>query len=161
MPSPIPLPTAIKAAAGNPGKRPLNALEPRPQAGEPEMPPDLDGAEADAWREMVPILMQMQVLSVADGTALGSMCRLEVRLRKAREELNATLRRAEATGKLGFMLGGDKGIARANPLVTVVCALEDEQLRWLREFGLTPSSRTKIATSKEAGNSDIEDALCA
>lgn len=161
MPSPIPLPTAIKAAAGNPGKRPLNALEPRPQAGEPEMPSDLNGAEADVWREMVPILMQMQVLSIADGTALGSMCRVQVRLRKALDELNATLRHAEETGKLGFMMGGGDKAARANPLVTVVCALEDEQLRWLREFGLTPSSRTKISASKEAGNGDIEDALCA
>ena len=161
MPSPIPLPTAIKMAAGNPGKRPLNVLEPRPQAGEPNMPPDLNGDEADVWCEMVPILMQMQVLSVADGIALGTLCRVEARLRKAREELTATLRHAEDHGKLGFMMGGDKGIGRANPLVTAVGLLEDEELRWLREFGLTPSSRTKIAASKESGNGDIEDALCA
>jgi P27 family predicted phage terminase small subunit len=125
------------------------------------MPPDLNGAEADAWREFVPLLAQMGVLTLADGDALGAMCRVKVRMSKALMELAQAIRRAEDTGRLAFIVGGEKNAARGNPLVKAVAELEDEYLRWLREFGLTPSSRTRIMTAKESAGSDIEDALCA
>jgi hypothetical protein len=39
-----PKPTAFKLAAGNPGKRPLNAREPQPRPGAPHRPPPAGGA---------------------------------------------------------------------------------------------------------------------
>ena len=39
-----PKPTRIKALTGNPGKRPLNAHEPRPEPALPDCPPELSPA---------------------------------------------------------------------------------------------------------------------
>ena len=44
-----PKPSRIKALTGNPGKRPLNAHEPRPVPALPECPPELSPAGRQEW----------------------------------------------------------------------------------------------------------------
>jgi hypothetical protein len=39
-----PKPTRVKALTGNPGKRPLNTHEPRPEPAAPDCPPELSPA---------------------------------------------------------------------------------------------------------------------
>ena len=47
-----PKPSRIKALTGNPGKRPLNAHEPRPEPALPECPPELSPAGRREWERL-------------------------------------------------------------------------------------------------------------
>lgn len=122
---PPPKPTALKRLEGNTGKRPLNDLEPEPKAGEPEIPADLGEQERTAWRRYVPILLEMKCLTEADGPALAIMCRVEVELMELRNQ-------EEFKGKGQLIYG-----------------LRSQHLALLREFGMTPSSRSRIRVEKD------------
>lgn len=69
-----PLPTNVKKLRGNPGKRKLNAEEPRPMAGEPELLEELGPIGKAEWRAIVPELLKLGVLSKIDQKALGGYC---------------------------------------------------------------------------------------
>ena len=71
---PAPKPKSIRVMEGNRSRRPLPTNEPRPLAGEPDMPAHLDREARKEWKRLVPILLAMRVLTVADGVALGNLC---------------------------------------------------------------------------------------
>lgn len=128
-------PTAIKIANGNPGKRALNRLEPQPAALVPEMPEAVAGSPAArrAWEELSPLLLSIGVLTEADRQALGNLC----------FDIGVLSEAQAALTKSGVLIRqGDKVIR--NPLLTVIRDTADRVHRGLREFGLTPSSRSSI-----------------
>src|SRR5438094_577193 len=69
-----PKPTKLKLVTGNPGRRPLNEREPKPLVGEPDMPSFLCEVAKAEWRRMVPILLRMGLLTIADGSCLAGYC---------------------------------------------------------------------------------------
>jgi phage terminase small subunit len=71
---PAPKPTSIRVLEGNLSRRPLPTNEPRPMVGEPDIPSHLDREARREWRRLVPILLSMRVLTVADGGVLGNLC---------------------------------------------------------------------------------------
>src|SRR5260370_23139127 len=68
---PIPKPSAIARAEGNPGKRRLNDCEPQPRATTPRCPDHLDAQAKKEWKHLVPVLRRMKVLTEADGMTFG------------------------------------------------------------------------------------------
>jgi phage terminase small subunit len=70
---------------GNAGHRPLNKKEPRPSTGEPAMPADLSIKARIIWKQLVPLLLEMKVLTVADSEALAALCTARVRWRQAED----------------------------------------------------------------------------
>src|SRR5579864_4994897 len=69
-------PIAVKRRNGNPGHRKLNKKEPKAKPGEPEMPLYVAKnpiARAE-WKRLVPILLDMGVLTTAHSIALGGLC---------------------------------------------------------------------------------------
>lgn len=140
MPGPAPLPTAVKELRGNPGHRPLNKNEPQPKRTAPRMP---DNVKADEharkhWKRIVPLLTTMRVLTEADGVALGNLCFDIAMLEQAQAKLQ----------KSGLLIkSGRSQMIHANPLLAVVAATTDRVTKGLREFGLTPSSRSRLVTT--------------
>ena len=82
-----PLPTALRKLEGNRGKRPFNEREPQPSPGEPAMPP-LSREAAKEWKRIVPILMALGILTVADGSALAIYCTAFARWQQAERQLS-------------------------------------------------------------------------
>jgi phage terminase small subunit len=69
---PQPRPTALKVLRGNPGRRPLNPTEPKPQPLESIEPPAWRTAEAAAiWREDAPHVHQLGLLTRLDRRQFG------------------------------------------------------------------------------------------
>lgn len=140
MPGPAPLPSALKELRGNPGHRPLNKNEPKPKRVAPRMP---DNVKADEqarkhWKRIVPLLTTMRVLTEADGVALGNLCFDIAVLEQAQDKLR----------KSGLLIkSGRSQMIHANPLLAVVAATTDRVTKGLREFGLTPSSRSRLVTT--------------
>ena len=69
-----PKPTHLKAITGNPGKRPLNQYEPRPEIEIPECPPELSPAAQREWNRLVGHLAALRLLTTLDRAALVAYC---------------------------------------------------------------------------------------
>jgi P27 family predicted phage terminase small subunit len=125
-----PLPTALRKLLGNPGKRALNEHEPKPAPGEPEMPWLAREAAAE-WRRVVPILLSLGILTIADGPALALYCAAYGHWQCAERELTKCRDlSADKARKLNRMADSSMKLAKS----------------MLVEFGLTPASRPRLAS---------------
>ncbi len=143
---PIPRPSALKAAMGNPGKRRLNDHEPTPPKGTPDPPSFLVGKAAEIWREITPTLTHMDCLTVADRYALARYCRALARYIVLSEffETNQTI----------YPVKGDDGKVRCwleLPTASEWRKLHELLLRLEQNFGLTPAARSRLSVNKADG----------
>jgi P27 family predicted phage terminase small subunit len=148
-------PTAVKKLRGNPGKRKINKREPKPMIGAPPMPAHLSKLAKHAWRRLVPILLSMKVLTIADGDALAGYC----------TAIEQWILASAAIGKYGLLVveldeSTSTGNLKTNPAVRV----RSDALRHMRsfesEFGLTPASRAKLEIHADSDEADpFEDFL--
>jgi P27 family predicted phage terminase small subunit len=147
-----PKPTALKKLMGNPGKRKLNEKEPVVPKGIPEMPRFLNTEGRAEWRRIVPILLDMGVLTVADGKALAAYCSAYAQLAKAEAAIE----------KYGLIcataVDPDTGVVelKINPAVRIKSDAMRHLKSFLIEFGLTPAARSRLKINT---NPDAPDAL--
>jgi P27 family predicted phage terminase small subunit len=128
-------PTAVKLVKGVSPYR-INRNEPVAPVGAPEVPAMVAGdpVALEEWRRMVPILMNMSMLTQADGAALGLYCLSYSRFRQAHEQL----------AKEGLVVVSLTGVEKPSPLLAVEARAVDTMRKLLSEFGLSPSSRSSI-----------------
>lgn len=137
-----PKPTALKKLAGNPGGRPLNELEPKPPTGMPEMPKGMNHAARREWKIITKALAAMGVLSIVDGKALGQYCELMGFAEVYRNEFSAEPMVEEPiVNKDGNVVGYKK---KVNPAFSAYLGASKAAKNYLTEFGLTPSSRSRL-----------------
>jgi P27 family predicted phage terminase small subunit len=130
-----PKPTVLKLLDGNPGKRPLNNREPAASQGVPEMPDGLDDEAQAEWNRIVPELHGMGVLCRIDRAALAAYCTAWSRWRNAEAQVR----------KFGSIVKSpDKGFPMKSPYLTIADQAMETMRKFLIEFGLTPSSRSRI-----------------
>ena len=142
------IPSILKLLRGNPGKRPVNKQEPSPQAGVPDCPSWLTQKAKETWKQIAPILDGMRVLTKADRQALELLCDAYAEYRKARETIlkrGLTYTSKTSEGK----------IIRPLPEVSIAADASRRLRAMLLEFGLTPSSRSRI----QVGSVYHEDSL--
>lgn len=140
-----PLPTAVKEANGNPGKRALNHDEPKPQVAIPEPPQVVKDTPVaiDYWNETAPKLAALKVITEIDAGAFTSLCLAYARaIRAETEALNAPL-----------VFGTKAGGAVNNNLIGIAHTAWKHYNRSAAEFGLTPSSRSRLVVK----NTDEDD----
>lgn len=148
---PAPQPTALKVLRGNPGKRPLPKNEPMPDANEPHMPAWLDEDARAEWRRIVPILLKMKVLTVADGAALAVYC-------EAYSTMGQALKTLHQDGPT--FISPKTSVEHARPEVGIVQQCRMHIKAFCQEFGMTPSARSRmIAIGQEESGSSMEDLL--
>jgi P27 family predicted phage terminase small subunit len=131
---PAPRPTSLRILEGNPSKRPLNRNEPKPRLKIPPCPDHLDDVAKSEWKRLVKILAQMKLLTEADYIALANLCQAFSRMVKAEREL------AES----GLLYTTRSGYVQQNPLISIINSSVETITKLCREFGLTPSSRSRI-----------------
>jgi P27 family predicted phage terminase small subunit len=136
---PPPQPTALKLLRGNPGKRALNKREPKPSIELPHCPDYLDEGARREWDRLAPILVRMKVLTEADYIALASLCQAYSTMAKAQTQLNKT----------GILFKTPSGYIQQSPLIGIVNNCTHKIVTLCREFGLTPSSRTRVYSAVE------------
>jgi len=134
------MPTAIKIIRGNPGKRSLNKREPQIEIKAPECPAHLDDMARVEWDRMVPILLGMGVLTEADYMALGTLCQAFSTMAKAQDQLNKT----------GILFKTPNGYVQQSPLVSIVNQNADLVTKLCREFGVTPSARSRVNAQEKS-----------
>lgn len=137
-----PHPTSLKLLRGLPGKRKPSPVEPMPVKLDTAPAPDWLAPEAQAeWNRLAPQLIRLGVLTESDTAALAAYC-----------EAWATWK--EATGQIrkwGMVLKDkDHAIPVVSPYVRIAHNSLTQMRSFLIEFGLTPSSRTRIHAAKPA-----------
>ena len=129
-----PKPTALKKLEGNPGKRPLNEMEPVPPVLPLRCPKYLLPEARKEWRRLAPILMNMGLLTAADAVPFAGYCQAYARWREAQDEIS----------RHGSIYKDDDGRIRPNPFI----AIANQQMREIKSFaadlGLTPSNRAAM-----------------
>ena len=131
-----PLPTALKIIRGNPGKRALSKAEPKTN-GKAQPPAWLGDHGLRHWAEVAPMLEKVGVLTDLDALALGDMCFAYEKWRKAQE--NEQISGSYVTAQSGFPM-----------LAPWVTEGERQRTIWRKlqtEFGMTPSSRSRVTAS--------------
>ena len=136
---PAPKPTRLKILAGNPGKRPLNDREPQPEKGQPSCPSWLEADAKACWSELVPQLEKMGVLTIIDGQALTAYCETWGRWKRAVQFIQKhgeVIPIKDDAGRVKYL--------QQIPQVAIARNLLQILNRYQQEFGMTPSSRTRI-----------------
>jgi P27 family predicted phage terminase small subunit len=131
-----PKPTRLKVLTGNPGKRPLNMDEPRPDAAIPDCPPELGDVAKREWDRLVGELAALRILTNLDRAALAAYCNAYALWAGA----------IEAIQKYGTMVKSPNGYPVQSPYIAIANRQAEIMLRIASEFGFTPASRSRIAT---------------
>lgn len=149
-PGPRPQPTDLKLYRGNPGKRPTNQNEPRPEPKSPGMPTWLSNEARAEWRRLVPELDKIGMLGRVDRAALATYCELWstfVAAERVIHEHGITIMKKihedvtlDETGEtVTIYIQPVK-----NPALQVARDAAAQIRGFCAEFGLTPSARTRI-----------------
>lgn len=148
---PAPTPSKILEVRGSRMYR-HSKDEPKPQKGRPRCPAYLKGNAKTEWKRLVEMLDNMGILTKVDGNALARYCRLWQRWRRAEEFIEEHGDQYPVKDKEGNVLS-----FRLFPSARVASMLAVELRRLECEFGLTPSSRTRISEdASKAGGAAVE-----
>lgn len=140
----IPTPTAIKILEGNPGKRPINRNEPRPEKRAPNCPTWLEPEAKKEWKRMTKTLEAIGILTQVDATAFAGYCQAYARWREAEEFLS----------KHGTIFKTPSGYIQQVPQVSIAQTYLKIMKDFCSEFGLTPAARSRISVVTTVGISD-------
>ena len=142
-----PKPTALKILEGNPGKRPLNQNEPKPERKAPKCPVWLETEAKREWRRMSKTLEAIGVLTQVDTAAFAGYCQAYARWKEAEEFLT----------KHGTIFKTPSGYIQQVPQVSIAQTYLKIMKDFCSEFGLTPSARSRITAG--AGTSENDDPM--
>ena len=137
-----PTPTARRILEGNPGKRPINAEEPKPPPPDEAFdlaPPELDG-HADAiteWARLVPMLRRAGQITLAERPCLIAVCL----------EWDRYLMATREVATRGLLTTAPNGYQTTNPYLVIATKALAACNRLWPELGLTPSSRSRLKVS--------------
>lgn len=138
MPGPAPTPTEVLKLRGS-RRAAGRKNEPKPPNGAPPRPRWLSKEAKAAWKQLVPELDALGVLTKIDGNALARYCAMWVRWKRAADHL-------EKYGE-SYPLKDNEGKVKCFmpfPQAAVVNKLSIMLLRIEQEFGLTPASRSRL-----------------
>ena len=135
-----PTPTAILKLRGS-WRGDINKNEPMPDVGIPECPSELDGLAKECWDTLCPILVDMQVLTIADGQALELLCHNYSNWKRSEQML-------KKHGDVYPIRDGNNNVKylQQSPYVAMARNFGKAYKDMLCEFGLTPSARSRVAT---------------
>jgi phage terminase small subunit len=168
---PPPKPTDIRLLEGNRGRLKINPNEVQYDRAIPDKPEGISPAASKIWDDLVREMggaKRGSVLRRVDQRALWQLAEDEALLAEAYQGLwrmqSAVKRKAQAE-KTGPGLGALLSIMGMSQGRLAMCAIRDLAARVVverREFGLTPASRTRVATeaTMSAPEESLEMKLC-
>ena len=145
---PKPRPTQFKILEGTRKDR-INMNEPKPQPIIPDPPIHLNKVALAEWKRLLPMLNQCGIMTEIDGNAAAVLVTWFSRWVEAEKMVQ----------KKGLLVKAPKtGVPMQNPALSIANKAMQEMTKLLAEFGMTPSSRSKVAAvfEKAGGKSKIE-----
>jgi P27 family predicted phage terminase small subunit len=144
-----PKPTHLKLLEGNPGRRPLNPHEPKPERKIPTCPQHLCPSAKAEWRRLAQQLYTLGVLTVLDRSTLAAYCQSYGRWVEAEQKLKET----------PALLKMPSGYVQQNPWLTIANKQLELMHRYMSELGLSPVSRSRVDVRGPVGRSKFDGLL--
>lgn len=145
-----PLPTQLKLVKGTARPHRMNPAEPQPVVAVPDPPEHLDAEDRAVFATMAQMLARHGVMTELDAAALGRYVVIRRRWLEAEAEVK---RRGPVVKTAGGNIIQNPFLAVANKCLAQMGQIESE-------FGLTPSSRSRIRMAAPAETRDpFEDFL--
>ena len=144
-----PKPTALKMLAGNPGKRAINHAEPKPRVVMPRPPEHLSADEKEKWKAVVRELHPLGLVTAIDKDALAMYCVIFSRWIKAEKMVRDK----------GEIIKTAAGNIIQNPYLSIANRALDQLNKLGAEFGMTPSSRSRVKTDVLDPDHELERML--
>jgi P27 family predicted phage terminase small subunit len=141
-----PKPTAQKKLEGNPGKRKLNKREPRPKVSANITPAQIDAGMKNFALVYLPVLREMQVFTDADMAAFELMS----------VHYAMAWRAAEIVQQAGIIIKDKFGQLHKHPALQILRDNSAMFKSYAAEFGLTPSSRSRLQMPLPEENTRLE-----
>jgi P27 family predicted phage terminase small subunit len=139
-----PKPTEQKKLAGNPGKRPINAVEPQlpVSSGFDAVPLELaaDGAASTEWQRTAPMLRERKVITDGDRGALIALC----------QQWSIYQQAVQKWSTMGMIVKAPSGYPMVNPYLGIANKALTNCMKIWAELGLTPSSRSRVHAVPDA-----------
>lgn len=139
-------PTKLKILQGRAGHHPLPENEPEPDVNIPAPPVHLSKIALEEWNRITPELEILGLISNIDRTALAAYCQCYGRWVQAEKQI---LKDAEEHQNTGFTDTTTNGNVIQSPLVGIANMALQLMHKYLTEFGMTPSSRSRVTASKK------------
>lgn len=146
-----PKPTALKVLEGNPGRRPLPRREPQPTVGSTVCPTWLPDEGKAEWKRVAPRLLRLGLLTELDRAALALYCDAWAQYARA----SAFIR------EHGHTYTNSRGKEVQYPQVGIAASAAVQLRGWCAEFGMTPSSRSRMQVAPQTETIDDMEALLA
>lgn len=139
-----PLPTQLKIVKGTAQSCRINAKEPKPASDQIKMPVGLSTEAKKHWKQVVKQLNEARIITNLDSVALGMYC----------EEYATWSTAHAAIAKHGSVIKGKGGFPVQSPYMNIANKAFEHMRGMLIEFGMTPSSRTRISTVDDGKEDD-------
>jgi len=146
MATPHPTPTKLRVLRGNPGKRPLPQHEAQPKPRLPQAPVFLSMEGKREWTRTGKRLLGLGLMTEIDTAALAAYCQAWGRWRGAEEKLN----------EFGVVIKVGASL-QVSPYLSVANKAMEQMTRLLIEFGMTPSSRSRVSVSDAQKEDPFEE----
>jgi P27 family predicted phage terminase small subunit len=146
-----PIPTYLKLLNGNPGKRPINENEPTPVVEIPECPEYIakDEIAHEEWQRIIPELYKLNLITVIDRATIELYCTQYSIYRRALEEINIK----------GLTVSNVRHGEKSIPHIAIAREAAKVIKSIAVEFGLTPSSRSRINVPSGKTEDEMEKLL--
>lgn len=131
-----PTPTHLKVLHGNPGRRPLNRREPKPERAIPTCPSHLCPTAKTEWKRLAQQLFALGVITLLDRAVMAGYCQAYGRWVEAERKLKET----------PALLKMPSGYVQQNPWLTISNKQLELMHKYMSELGLSPVSRTRVET---------------
>lgn len=136
-------PTMLKLVTGNPGRRPVNSREPKPQGNLVDGPDWLTDTQRQSWNYAIQCA-PYGLLKRLDRSVLVTWVVAEDLHRQAVEKLN----------KGALLIKTPNGMPIQSPYLSIINKQALLMLRAASEMGFTPASRSKV---EQDGGTDEPD----
>jgi len=146
MPGPPKKPTALKLVAGNPGKRALNKLEPKPRGNLYDAPDWLTDTQRVGWAYAIESA-PFGLLKRIDRSTLVAWVVAEDLHRQAAEKLNGG----------AMLIKTPNGMPVQSPYLSILNKQAMIMLKAASEMGFTPASRSRVEVLDDAQDQDPAD----
>jgi P27 family predicted phage terminase small subunit len=156
-----PKPTHLKLITGNPGCRQLNAFEPKPDPAMPSIPAHLSEEAKAEWIRVAAELESLGLLTNIDRAALAGYCQAyadwveaEGQLRRFGKVIKTPTKTVTKRTKAGETVETKGGFPMQSPFLAIRNKALELMHKYLVEFGMTPSSRSRVHVSGKAPKED-------
>ena len=156
------IPSNLHLLHGNPGKKPLSefANEPKPKIPDkcPKPPLVLKGDKEarKKWKQLVPELMELGLFTELETDILAHYCQLYSRLMEITRRLNEIEKDEAGRVKDTLINVSPTGYAQQSALVGMQNVTQREMRAIMLEFGMTPSSRSRMKVQPKKKENKLE-----